>query len=931
MPRLRSLPAAALAAAFAATFAFTLAGCASVPAADASAESRTPGAGDGKPAERPAAVAAAPAGVPAAGAPASRPAATPPATTAAAAAASGQPRPFADVIKDAKEAKGLIGVWQKEEKAWLEIDPELFGKPLFFSVNLARGLGENYIFGGMMGRSHLVEFRKVGGNVQLVARNERYFAGAGTPEARGVAEAFSESLLTWAPIASQPHPERKSVLVEASALLFADIPGAYAFLDRTYRQPYGFDARNSSLGTLRTAADAVAIQVNAHYAVSRLSQPPPTFAPGASVPSVPSTLPDARSLFLGFQYNFAKLPDEPMRPRLADPRVGHFTTSRFDFSSDVRLTPYVSYAQRWRLEKKDPAAELSEPLRPVVFWLDRNIPLRYRDTVIAGVLEWNKAFERIGFKDAIQARVQPDDADFDTLDARVASIRWMTTAKPEFGGIGPRQVDPRSGEILDADIGIDPVRLRSARYRLADQRANAAPAAAAAFGLLPEGLLQCRVADFIAEDRGFALDLLAARDAVVPDSPEAEAFVLSDLKEVVMHEVGHALGLTHNFRASTVYTQVQLADREFTRANGVSGSVMEYTPINLALRGEPQGEYSMTTLGPYDYWAIEYAYRPLPPEREAEELARIAARSSEPQLAFALDEETFAGLDPDATEGDLGADPLAYAARRLALAKELWERWEARPLAPGESYASLRRNVARGITQVRGAGLLAARYIGGISVLRDGAGSGRTPMNPVPMAKQREALKLIEVGVFSVHSFRFRPEFLRSLSTDFADRHDAYDSAIAPGGLDFSLPLQVLAAQRAVLDRVMSDAVAQRLLDAEGKVDDPAQALKLAEVYATLRRAIWSDLKDGGGDIPLIRRNLQREHTVRVASALLRPSATMPADAKSLLRAEARALRADVAAAAARPGWSATTSAHLAESLAMLDEALKAPVVRQAI
>jgi hypothetical protein len=236
----------------------------------------------------------------------------------------------------------------------------------------------------MMGRSHLVEFRKVGGNVQLVARNERHFAQPKTPEARGVADAFSESLLTWAPIASQPHPERKSVLVEASSLLFADIPGAYAFLDRTYRQPYSFDSRNSSLGTLRTGPDAVAIQVNAHYAVSRLVQPPAAFAPGATVPSVPSTLPDPRSLFLGFQYNFARLPDEPMRPRLADPRVGHFTASRFDYSSDVKLTPYVSYVQRWRLEKKDPAAELSLPKQPIVFWLDRNIPLRYRDTVSAG-------------------------------------------------------------------------------------------------------------------------------------------------------------------------------------------------------------------------------------------------------------------------------------------------------------------------------------------------------------------------------------------------------------------------------------------------------------------------------------------------------------------------------------------------------------------
>ena len=868
---------------------------------------------------------------------ASRPAGAPAAVAAAAAAAAAtatQTRAFAEVIKDAKESKGWYTLWTKDEKTWIEIAPEQFDQPMFFSANLASGLGENFLFGGLMGRSHLAEFRKVGNTVQLVARNERYFAQPKTPEAIAVAEAFSESLLASAPVASQPHPERKSVLVELNTLLFADIPGAYASLDRAYRQSYSFDGRNSSIARTRTTAESVAVQVNAHYALARVAQPPVNAPPGAPVPSVPATVPDPRSIFLGFQYNLSKLPDEPMRPRLADPRVGYFMVSRFDYSSDTKLTPNVNYVKRWRLEKKDPSAALSEPKQPIVFWIDRNVPVRYRDTIVAGVVEWNKAFERIGFKDAVQAKVQPDDADFDTLDARHASIRWMTSARPIFGGIGPSQSDPRTGEILDADIGIDPVRLRFARFRLADssgsQASPTAGAASLAQTMMPEHANVCRIADFVAEERGFAMDLLSARGVVDPDSPAAEEFVLSDLKEVVMHEVGHALGMTHNFRASTIYSQAQLSDREFTKKHGVSGSVMEYTPINLALRHEPQGEYSMSTLGPYDYWAIEYAYKPIAPEQEAEELKKIAARSHEPYLAYAYDDETNQAIDPYATAGDLGNDPLGYAGRRLALAKELWERWEARPLKPGESYAALRRNISRGITQVRESGLLAARYIGGISVLRDAAGSGRTPMNPVEMAKQRDALKLIETGVFSADSFRFKPEFLRSLSVDFLDRGDTYDVGLAPQGFDYSLPTQVLAAQKAVLDRVMSETVAQRLLDAEGKVDQPGQALQLAEVYGTVHRAIWSELKTGR-DIPLMRRNLQREHAAKLANALLRPSAAMPADAKALMRADARALRGEIAAVASKPGWSPAASAHLAESLGMIDEALKAPVVRSTI
>ena len=712
------------------------------------------------------------------------------------------------------------------------------------------------------------------------------------------------------------------------------MPGAYAAFERAYRQPYALDARNTSIARLRSGTDAIGIEVNAHYAVSRLVQPPPISAPGAPVPSVPTTLPDPRSLFLGFQYNLAKLPDEPMRPRVADARVGFFSVARYDFSSDTAITPRIHVIRRWRLEKQDPAAALSPPKQPIVFWIDRNVPLRYRDAVVAGVLEWNKAFERIGFDGALQAKIQPDDADFVTTDARHASIRWMTTARPAFGGIGPSHADPRTGEIIDADIGIDPSRLRFARYRLADSArpstAAGADAAPVAFGLMPPDARECRIADFVADDRGFALDLLAARGTVAPDGPEAEAFTQDDLKHVVIHEVGHALGLTHNFRASTVYTQAQLADRAFTRANGLAGSIMDYVPINLALAGEPQGDLAMTTLGPYDYWAIEYGYKPFAPEVEAQELARIAARSSEPLLAYAYDDESYAALDPDASIGDLGQDPLVFASRRIVLAKELWERWEAKPLKDGEPLAILRRNLARGIGQVRDGGVLATRYIGGMSVLRDAAGSGRTPMNPVAVAKQREALKLIETQVFSVESFRFRPEFLRSVSIDWLDRGDGLDAGFGPQTFDFSLPTQVLAAQKAVLDRVMSEVIAQRLLDAESKVDRPEDALQLAEVYASVHRAVWSELK-GGRDIPLMRRNLQREHAAKLAQAMLRPSASMPADARALMRADAKVLRAEIAAVAGRPQWSPAASAHLAETLVMLDEALKAPLVRSTV
>src|SRR5215471_4611236 len=202
------------------------------------------------------------------------PAPVAPGAAQAAAAAAQSQKPFADVIKDAKEHPGLFPVWTKDDKVWIEIKPEQLDTPYFFSVNLSRGLGEKFIYGGLMGRSHIVEFDRVGNNVQLLAKNEEFFASAGKPQERAVAAAFTDSLLGSAAVASQPHPERKSILIDANALLLADIPGGNGFLERTYRQSYSFDARNSSIQTSRATPDLDAFEVSAHYALARVSQPP---------------------------------------------------------------------------------------------------------------------------------------------------------------------------------------------------------------------------------------------------------------------------------------------------------------------------------------------------------------------------------------------------------------------------------------------------------------------------------------------------------------------------------------------------------------------------------------------------------------------------------------------------------------------------------
>ena len=863
-------------------------------------------------------------------APASNGAAAPGAAPAAPAAApaAGQPKPYKDVLKDSTAVPGFFTLHQKDEKVWLEIRPEQFDKPFFFSYNIPRSVGERGLYGSQMGGSQMAVFRKIGNQVQLIARNTEFFAAAGTPQAQFVSESFSDSLIASAAVASAPHPDTKAVVVDAGALLFADIPGYLTRLETAFRMPFALDKANTSFSAVNNAERITALQVNAHYSVPKLSAPPLT-PPPAPTPPPPKATPDPRSLFIGFQYSFAPLPAEPMRARVADERVGYFTTARVDYTDDVEVKPRTQLIERWRLEKKDPAAAVSEPREPVTFWLDKNIPEKYRKAVAEGILEWNKAFEKAGFRNALVVKQQAPSDTFDTMDARHASIRWFTGADVGFA-IGPSHVDPRSGEILDADIGMSDVFARGARRTVSEDLGRPVlydPNEAWISDPLRahKGFLACNYGNAAAHEMHFAMDLLEAR-GVPMDGPEAEALAQAYVKDVIMHEVVHTLGLRHNFRASTIYTLDQIKDPAFTKANGITTSVMDYNPYNISPKGERQGEYVMSTLGAYDYWAIEYGYKPLDPAAEKAELAKIAARSVEPQLAFATDEDAgygnmFIGIDPDVNRFDLGSDPIGYYKRTMKLSRELWDRLQDMKLAEGESYERLTRSFASGFRTLGRVAPLAAKYVGGMTTRRDRAGTGRALFEPVPAARQREALALIASDFFREQSFRFRPDFIGRLAIDQFQR---------PANPDISLSNTVLNVQKGILDQLLSDAVAARLVEAPEKSADSAKAFRLSELYDTLQGAIWSEAR-AGQETTTMRRNLQREHLRRLAGALVKPTPTLPADARSLLRENARSLSASLRAAQAKPGLSKETRAHYAESLNTLEEALKAPLQRAGV
>jgi hypothetical protein len=849
---------------------------------------------------------------PAPAAPASAPtSATPPAASATPPAAPGALRPMKDVLKDAKSTPGFFTLHQKDEKVWLEILPSQLNKPFFFSYNIPRSIGERGLYGSQMGGSKLVEFTKIGNQIQLIAKNTQFFAKEGTPQAQFVSESFSDSLMSSAAVVSAPHPETKSILIEANALLFSDIPGYQTRIEASFRMPFSLDTRNTSFSATKNTSTLTGLEVKAHFAVPKLSAPPMTPSP-VPTPPPPSATPDPRSMFVSFYYSFMPLP-EPMQARMADERVGFFTVARTDYTTDLNVKSKEHLLKRWRLEKKDANAAVSEPKEPIVYWLDKNIPEKYRESVSQGVLEWNKAFEKAGFKNALVVKQQQATDDFNNMDAKHASVRWFTGSDVGFA-IGPSQADPRTGEILDADIGMSDVFTRGARRAVIEDLGRVRGA---------DGEL-CDHAESAAQELHYALDLLEARGMEL-DSPQADALAKAYLKDVIMHEVGHTLGLRHNFRASTVYDLKQIQDPNFTKINGVTSSVMDYTPYNISAKGEKQGEYVMSTIGAYDYWAIEFGYKQFAPGQEAQGLAQILAKASQPELQFDSDEDagygSMGGVDPMVNRFDLGADPLAYYKLRMKLSRELWDRLQNMNLATGESYERLTRSFRSGFNQLNRVAPLAAKYIGGVHIRRERAGSKNAVFEPVSAAKQKEALSLITKDFFGTDSFKFKPEFIARLATD------RFERTMSDGSMQTSVARLVAGVQKEILDHVYSPPVATRLAEVGMKVNDPKETLGLSDVYDSLQDAIWSEAKTGQ-ETSLIRRNLQREQLRRMTDVLVKPAGPWPADARSIMRENARQLAGMLEKALAKPGLSKTTRAHYADALDALNVTLKASVQR---
>ncbi len=854
-------------------------------------------------------------------------------------------KPFAEIVKDAQVIKGLFTLYRTEEKVFLEILPEQLNRIYLVSLTMDSGLGERGFYAAAMAGEAPVSFHQQGKNIQLIFKNMRFVAREGTPMQRAVARSFSDSILGSTKIESLPHPERKSVLIDLGALLLTDVPMLSYDLEATFRIAYRFDPKNSAFGTVKAFPQNVEVETLAHYASERPPLPPIP-APGSTPPPTPPpprNLPDVRSMIFHLRYSISEPPQTGYRPRLADDRVGHFFDQVEDYSDDLRYTTTKRFISRWHLEKQDPSAARSRPKNPIVFWLENTIPAKYRGAVRDGILMWNKAFERIGFVDAIEVKQQPDDADWDPADVRYSTVRWFAGYPDPGFAQGPSRTNPMTGQIYDADIRFSESITRFFRREINEEIAPLsmpweyqAPRPFVAPWSSGTARYFCDYADGAVRDAEFAFDLLVTR-GIDPEGPYAENFIKNFLREIAAHEVGHTLGLRHNFHASTIHTLEQAQDPQITSRDGLTGSVMDYIPTNIAARGAKQGEYHQSTLGPYDYWAIEYAYKVIDgatPEAEEPELRKIASRAADPKLAYATDEDAGFGpgldMDPVVNRFDLGSDPLKYYAHRVELAKEIWANIEKKLEKPGEGYQILRRSFTSALGEAGYALFLSSKYIGGVYHSRDHVGDpgNRLPFEPLSAAKQKEALKLLRDNLFAPSAFQFSPQLLNKLANERFPNWSNFSSMLTRA--DVPIHQMVLSLQRQVLDRVFHPVVLSRIQDSEVKMP-VAETFSLGVLFGGIQDSVWAEIKTPAEalNINSYRRSLQREHLRKMIGMVLRDAA-VPEDARTLSRQSLVSLRGQLQGALAKPGTKITPEVrgHLAESVARIDEALKANMQR---
>ena len=655
-------------------------------------------------------------------------------------------------------------------------------------------------------------------------------------------------------------------------------------------------------------------------------------------------------------YSFWKLKKTDYQPRIADDRIGYFLTANQDWSKPINERDIFNrYIDRWNLKKRDPSLELCEPVQPIVFYIEKTVPVRFRRAIRDGILEWNKAFEKVGIINAIQVRQQTDDnewKDLDPEDMRYSFFRWIVTG---YGfAMGPHRANPFTGEIYDADIIFDDSMVRhfeqSSQFMLPSAMMTMKnmnhPMLQPFFEKYPQWkeLLKGRMGfDKSPDKKTQMIDALRRRafnsryhggddylegmkhqmavaGTVLADEPKEviERFLYEAIKETACHEVGHTLGLRHNFAGSSVYSLDEIKKRRKTDL-ATSGSIMDYNPILFFKDHGTDGHFTTPTIGPYDYWAIEYGYRPYDSEYtaklekkltgdkkdkgkdkakdkksdkkgkekgkdkseaylaglsgEAKMLHLIASRSAEPELIYLTDEDTMWILSPDPRTNtfDMGSDPVDWAQSRIELVNQRMDNlldWGTRK---GESWYHAKNAFLNLLVEKTMVMDYIGRYAGGQYFHRNHRAdpNASAPFEVVPAKLQRRALKFIADNLYKDEFFTFSPELLNHMAPS-RWWHDGVDFGYDLVVTDIPIHEYVSILQLWNLIDRLAPFTLRRIHDNELKTTE-ADKLTTAEYLQTIQKSVWKNTcnakaakkgkwSDNNPYISDVSRSLQREY-----------------------------------------------------------------------
>jgi len=833
------------------------------------------------------------------------------------------PTPYAKFIDGAQSQPGLFTVWRKDGKVFLELRKDQLDTDFIQSAVPVNGLGGFGIYPGAFdyAPARLIRFSRTDDKVFITWPNTNFMAPAGSPNARAIDLTTADSNVGVAKIASEDSATG-DIIIPADAFLGDVIDLSDSLknsLGTTPENSYRLDPDTASFGPTKAFPQNVLIEVRQNWVTD--------------VPDVVDNVPDPRSISFRIDYNLVAPPNDGYMPRIADDRVGYFSNVVLDFSSDRVDSRQLHYIIRWNFKPQDPTRP-SVATNPMVFYLSNAVPEMYRPALRDGIMEWNKAFAKVGILNAVQVKDQPNDPTFDPDDVRNNMLRWLTESNG--GGFAEAQlmIDPRTGEefhtgvLFDADLMY---------FNHIQWRDLVAPAAAT--GLRGFGSTEAAYGEEMRDHAAFgsvALNLLG-RNA----SYSQNQFDYDFLKNIALHESGHDMGLQHNFIGSEAYTAKQLQSKAFTSRYGIATSVMEYAPMNIWPNGTPQGQYWQIVLGPYDYYAIHYGYAAIPnattPQAELSTLQSWGTKWSDPMYRFASDEDVFwpsgHAVDPRVNQFDLSNDTLGWLSSQMDLSQSLLHTLDRRMPGNGQSY----QRSLDSFTDVFGFyGFdvrMADHFVAGqyLSRAHSGDPGSTVPLTAVPRSEELRAWGVLDKYLFSDNAWQFSPRLLNSMTyAEWSPWNGAAWAYNPPPRHDVPVIDVVGAWQRNVLDQAFQPAVLQRL-DALSLTGQRGQTMSTSDLFDWAQRSVFGDLSNGNiSGMSAIRRNLQETYAGMLIRMAIAPQPGTPSGAQALARAKLVQLQSTLRQVQTSKSIDEETLAHLQFLQTRVSQALNAQVVMPA-